>query len=144
MTDILEQELQDSVLELTINRENAGNALSNEVIGLLNDSLMKHRSRSDLKCVLIKGSGEKFFVAKEGINGTIAGHREKIDPVAKELTKLFKLKKPNYKWSKSNCIPFRRLKVRLKNEIVTMGVTTVDPNKEVEELKIYLVFVIIY
>ena len=53
MADILEQELQDSVLELTINREDAGNALSNEVIGLLNDSLMQHRSRRDLKCALI-------------------------------------------------------------------------------------------
>ena len=63
MADILEQELQDSVLELTINREDAGNALSNEVIGLLNDSLMQHRSLPDLKCVFIKGSGEKFFVA---------------------------------------------------------------------------------
>ena len=63
MVDILEQELQDSVLELTINREDAGNALSNEVIGLLNDSLMQHRNLPDLKCVLIKGSGEKFFVA---------------------------------------------------------------------------------
>ena len=63
MADSLELELQDSVLELTINREDAGNALSNEVIGLLNDSLMQHRSLPDLKCVLIKGSGEKFFVA---------------------------------------------------------------------------------
>ena len=63
MTDILKQDLQDSVLELTINREDAGNALSNEVIGLLNDSLMQHKDRSDLKCVLIRGSGEKFFVA---------------------------------------------------------------------------------
>ena len=63
MTDILKQDLQDSVLEITINREDAGNALSNEVIGLLNDSLMQHKDRSDLKCVLIRGSGEKFFVA---------------------------------------------------------------------------------
>mgnify|MGYP001261180721 FL=1 len=63
MTDILKQDLQDSVLELTINREDAGNALSYEVIGLLNDSLMQYRTRSDLRCVFIKGSGEKFFVA---------------------------------------------------------------------------------
>ena len=53
MTDILKQDLQDSVLELTINREDAGNALSNEVIGLLNDSLMQHKDRSDLKLSLI-------------------------------------------------------------------------------------------
>ena len=87
--------------------------------------------RSIMKLCIERDLRGTVLVAKEGINGTIAGHREKIDPVAKELTKLFKLKKPNYKWSKSNCLPFRRLKVRLKNEIVTMGVTTVDPNKEV-------------
>jgi len=63
MTDILQQDIHDSVLELTINREDAGNALSNEMIGLLSDSLKKFRSRSDLRCVLIEGSGEKFFVA---------------------------------------------------------------------------------
>ena len=63
MKDILQQNIQDSVLELTINREEAGNALNNELIGLLNDSLMRHRARSDLRCVFIKGSGEKFFVA---------------------------------------------------------------------------------
>jgi len=63
MTDILQQDIHDSVLELTINREDAGNALNNEMIGLLSDSLKKFRSRPDLRCVLIKGSGEKFFVA---------------------------------------------------------------------------------
>ena len=63
MTDSLKQEFQDSVLELTIDREDAGNALSNEVIEGLNDSLMDNKDRSDLKCVIIKGSGEKFFVA---------------------------------------------------------------------------------
>ena len=69
MTDILKQDLQDSVLELTINREDAGNALSNEVIGLLNDSLMQHKDRSDLKCVLIRGSGEKFFCRRWRFKG---------------------------------------------------------------------------
>ena len=63
MTRSLKQEFQDSVLELTIDREDAGNALNNEIIAGLNDSLMKHKDRSDLKCVVIKGSGEKFFVA---------------------------------------------------------------------------------
>ena len=87
--------------------------------------------RSIMKLCIEKNIRGTILVAKEGINGTIAGYKEKIDPVAKELTKLFKLKKPNFKWSKSNYQPFRRLKVRLKNEIVTMGISMVDPNNEV-------------
>ena len=63
MTDSVKLEIQESVLELVINREDAGNALSNEIIATMNELLMEHRDRSDLKCVCIKGSGEKFFVA---------------------------------------------------------------------------------
>ena len=63
MTDSVKLEIQDSVLELLINREDAGNALSNEIIATMNELLMEHRDQSDLKCVCIKGSGEKFFVA---------------------------------------------------------------------------------
>ena len=63
MTDSVKLEIQDSVLELVINREDAGNALSNEIIATMNELLMEHKDRSDLKCVCIKGSGEKFFVA---------------------------------------------------------------------------------
>ena len=63
MTESVKLEIQDSVLELVINREDAGNALSNEIIATMNELLMEHRDRSDLKCVCIKGSGEKFFVA---------------------------------------------------------------------------------
>ena len=63
MTDSVKLEIQDSVLELVINREDAGNALSNKIIATMNELLMEHRDRSDLKCVCIKGSGEKFFVA---------------------------------------------------------------------------------
>ena len=63
MTDSVKLEIQDSVLELLINREDAGNALSNEIIATMNELLMEHRDRPDLKCVCIKGSGEKFFVA---------------------------------------------------------------------------------
>ena len=61
MTDSVKLEIQDSVLELVINREDAGNALSNEIIATMNELLMEHRDRSDLKCVCIKVSGEKFF-----------------------------------------------------------------------------------
>ena len=51
MTDSVKLEIQDSVLELVINREDAGNALSNEIIATMNELLMEHRDRSDLKCL---------------------------------------------------------------------------------------------
>ena len=53
MTDSVKLEIQDSVLELVINREDAGNALSNEIIAMMNELLMEHRDRSDLKLSLI-------------------------------------------------------------------------------------------
>ena len=60
--------------------------------------------RSIMKLCIEKNIRGTILVAKEGINGTIAGYRENIDLVAKELTQLFKLKKPNFKWSKSHCL----------------------------------------
>lgn len=63
MSDSLKQEFQDSVLELTIDREHAANALSNEVIEAIKHSLIDNKNRSDLKCVIIRGSGDKFFIA---------------------------------------------------------------------------------
>ena len=63
MTDSVKLEIKDSVLELIINREDSGNALSNEIIATMNELLLEYRVRSDIKCVFIKGAGEKFFVA---------------------------------------------------------------------------------
>ncbi|MGK4455692.1 rhodanese-related sulfurtransferase, partial [Klebsiella pneumoniae] len=73
--------------------------------------------------------------AHEGINGTVAGSDEGIDGFVAELAHgpLFggRLDNLELKFSEAAQMPFQRLKVRLKKEIVTLGDTTVDPTRQV-------------
>jgi len=69
-----------------------------------------------------------LILAHEGINGTIAGPREGIDLVLGHLRSIPGLADLEHKESLSAEPPFYRMKVRVKREIVTMGVDGVDPN----------------
>lgn len=73
----------------------------------------------------VKGT---LLLAKEGINGTIAGTREGVDAVLAWLRKDTRLAKLDTKESFDNDVPFYRSRVKLKKEIVTMGIDTIDPN----------------
>ena len=72
-----------------------------------------------------------LLLASEGINGTIAGRREGIDAVVGWLTRQSGLEDIERKESRSDQPPFKRTKVKLKKEIVTMGVEGIDPNRVV-------------
>jgi UPF0176 protein len=80
----------------------------------------------------LKGS---VLLAHEGINGTLAGEAEAIDRLIGELRDdaLFggRLDNLELKFSASEALPFQRLKVRLKKEIVTLGCTSADPDRRV-------------
>lgn len=76
----------------------------------------------------IKGT---ILLAQEGINGTIAGSRQDIDAVLAFLRSDPRLADLEHKESFALQPPFERLKVRLKQEIVTLGQPEVDPNKGV-------------
>jgi len=67
----------------------------------------------------VRGS---ILIAHEGINGTIAGTREGIDHVLTHLESDPRLAGLSLKESSSDKPPFSRTKVKLKKEIVTMGV----------------------
>lgn len=73
----------------------------------------------------VKGT---LLLAKEGINGTIAGTRQGIDNVLAWIRKDPRLAKVDSKESYDEEIPFYRTRVKLKKEIVTMGIDTIDPN----------------
>ena len=79
----------------------------------------------------LKGS---VLLAHEGINGTVAGTAEGIDAFVGELRHgaLFgdRLDNLELKFSQSSEMPFQRMKVRLKKEIVTLG-AAVDPTRQV-------------
>lgn len=68
------------------------------------------------------------LLAAEGINGTIAGSREGIDNVLNWLKRDPRFAGLEAKESYVEKIPFYRTKVKLKKEIVTMGVDGIDPN----------------
>ncbi len=72
-----------------------------------------------------------LLLAKEGINGTIAGSREGIDAVLNHLRQVPLLDPLDTKESYHEEMPFLRSKVKLKKEIVTMGVEGIDPNRTV-------------
>jgi UPF0176 protein len=88
-----------------------------------------HRICSDLE---IKGT---LLLAQEGINGTVAGKAEAIDALMAELRDgdLFggRLGNLELKFSAASEMPFKRMKVRLKKEIVTLADPQTDPTQRV-------------
>ena len=74
----------------------------------------------------VKGS---ILLAYEGINGTIAGAASDVHAVLGYLRQDPKFSSLEHKESFSNKPPFHRMKVRLKKEIVTMGVDGISPTR---------------
>ncbi len=72
-----------------------------------------------------------LLLADEGINGTVAGSREGIDALIAYLRADPRMASLSWKESYHDEPPFLRMKVKLKREIVTMGVPGVDPNRVV-------------
>lgn len=72
----------------------------------------------------VKGT---LLLAEEGINGTICGPREGVDAVKAWLDADGRFSGMSYKESLSDELAFYRTKVKLKKEIVTMGVEGIDP-----------------
>ena len=72
-----------------------------------------------------------LLLAREGINGTVAGSRAGIDNLLTYLKSDPRLAALDYKESTTERMPFLRSKVKLKREIVTMGVEGIDPRRTV-------------
>ncbi|RKZ63497.1 MAG: rhodanese-related sulfurtransferase [Gammaproteobacteria bacterium] len=82
----------------------------------LYDFMIKHEIRGTL------------LLAQEGINGTVAGSKKAIDKLHCWLRSDQRLKNLRTKESFDNAMPFYRTRVKLKKEIVTMGIQGIDPN----------------
>ncbi len=81
-----------------------------------------------MRCSDVRGT---LLLAHEGINGTIAGPREGVDRVLSHLSADPRLSPLEVKFSYCDEPPFKRSRVRLKKEIVTLGVEGIDPNDSV-------------
>lgn len=72
-----------------------------------------------------------LLLACEGINGTIAGTEQGINHLLAWLKSDPRLNEIDYKLSFTDTMPFNRTKVKLKKEIVTMGIEGIDPKQVV-------------
>jgi UPF0176 protein len=72
-----------------------------------------------------------ILLADEGVNGTLAGRAEAVQAIFDFL--LDKLSLPDAidgRWTEANEAPFRRMRVKVKNEIVTLGRADIKPHKK--------------
>ncbi len=69
-----------------------------------------------------------LLLAREGINGTVAGTDAAIAALLAFLRARPEFAALEHKESRASKMPFLRMKVRVKKEIVTMGVEDIDPN----------------
>ena len=85
------------------------------------DNLLDLR-RSLLSAMQDNGLRGTLLIATEGINGTIAGSKQGIDAIVAQLRAHAQFTDLQVKYSYNLSNPFQRAKVKLKKEIVTMGV----------------------
>lgn len=84
-----------------------------------------------LSYCLAQGIKGTILLAEEGINGTISGSRQAVDSVLAFLRSDSRLADLEHKESTVDIPPFERMKVRLKSEIVTLGLPEIDPSEQV-------------
>jgi UPF0176 protein len=83
-----------------------------------------------LENLSIKGT---VLLAEEGINGTVSGSSESIEKFKNFLFEKDLLSESDFKVSFADFMPFPRLKVKLKKEIVTIGNCEINPREKVGE-----------
>jgi len=77
-----------------------------------------------------KGLLGTILVADEGINGTLAGSRDAVEAVFAWLSDALKLEQAiEARWTDAVEAPFRRMRVRIKKEIVTLGRPDIKPHE---------------
>ena len=68
-------------------------------------------------------------MSKEGINGSISGTESELEIIIKYLKKLINIRKLELKVNSVKFLPFKRLKVKIKKEIVSLGKGKIDVYK---------------
>ncbi len=92
---------------------------------------IKNKQKSLLAYCLEKEIKGTILLAQEGINGTIAGTRKAVDDLLSWLRADPNLADLEYKESIAQFLPFARIKVKIKPEIVTIGIPEVNPTERV-------------
>jgi UPF0176 protein len=88
--------------------------------------------REPLKGVMVQHHiNGALHLAEEGINGTVCGTREGIDALLLWLKQDVRFTDIDHKESYCDERPFQKIRVKLKREIITIGIEGVNPNKVV-------------
>ncbi len=91
-----------------------------------NKNLVKYVLDDYFKNLSMRGT---ILIADEGINASISGRANNLLEAIKLIKKKLRIRKLNIKINKINFLPFNRMKVRLKKEIVSLGRGKLDTNK---------------
>ena len=86
--------------------------------------------RDKLEKLEDKGLTGLVIIAKEGINGTICGKEKVVNMFHREIKSFLKDQDLNEKISFSQKKIFKKLKIKIKAEIVTMGINNISPEKK--------------
>ena len=70
-----------------------------------------------------------ILISNEGINGSISGQKEELEENIKFIKKKLNIRKLDIKINENKFVPFKKLKIKLKNEIVSFAQEKVDVNK---------------
>ena len=92
------------------------------------------KNKKNIKSLLDKYFKKKLLrgtilIANEGINASISGTENDLSETINMIKKILRIRKLNIKINKNKFLPFNRIKVRLKKEIVSLGKGKIDVNK---------------
>ena len=121
----LNQNLQNYLNTNTCTLDNYIISTFYKFLVLENYKELKIKFDESLSKTNIKGT---ILLANEGVNGTIAGSESDLKKFFLYVDKFSQFKDITPKFSSSNKNPFLRMKVRLKKEIVTIGIPDVSPS----------------
>ncbi len=80
--------------------------------------ISKKKLESFVSDKLVRGT---ILLADEGINGTVSGKKKDLDNLISLIRKIHRIRKLNIKINYCSFLPFNRIKIRLKKEIVSLG-----------------------
>lgn len=97
-----------------------------QFVTLVDFEIMREPMLAKMRALDLRGT---LILAKEGINGSFAGRRENMELFYQFLRDDFSLVDLHFKETFDEKNPFDKAKVKLRKEIVTMGLQEVDPKK---------------
>lgn len=104
--------------------KNIVNTAAYKFVELSDLEVLREKIYTDLEAVPVKGT---ILLAEEGINLMMAGEADALEQFRDYMKSLPEFSDMEYKDTYSSSIPFERFRIKLKNEIVPMGIEGIEP-----------------